>query len=143
MENISPSLSLSLTVRAALESGYSVRTGILQFISASRDPFAEIVGTWLMCVDQNQPFHFISDHLHPCRRSLLLLLEKGLRGLPILNHLVELEEEIIQSCEMEIEAQIQKTPLLLMIPVFVLMFPAYLLLLFGPIIQSLLIKLDP
>jgi len=142
MENISPSLSLILIVRAALENGVSVRTGILQYLSNSIDPFVELVSQWLLLVDQEQSYYSLINKIHPCRRSLLILLEKGLKGLPILPHLIELESEIVKSCEDEIEAQIQKLPILLMIPIFLLMFPAYLLLLFGPMIQSLLIQLE-
>jgi hypothetical protein len=143
MENISPSLQLTLTVRTALENGYSVRTGVLQFLSISKDSFSELVGKWLLFIDQDQPYYHLIDTLHPCRRSLLILLEKGLKGLSILPHLMELEEEIVRSCEVELESQIQKLPILLMIPIFLFMFPAYLLLLFGPIIQSLLLQLNP
>lgn len=143
MEDISPTLHLSLIVRAALENGNSVRTGVRQFLSVSTDPFIEIVGKWILLVDQEQPLHPLLENLHPCRRSLLLLLDKGLKGLPILPHLIILEEEIIQSCETELENQIQKLPLLLMLPIFLLMFPAYLILLFGPIIQSLLMHTAP
>ena len=143
MEDISPTLNLSLIVRAALENGHSVRTGVRQFLSISKDPFIVVVRKWLLLIDQDQSLHSLLENLHPCRRSLLLLLDKGLKGLPILPHLIVLEEEIIQSCEVELETQIQKLPLLLMLPIFLLMFPAYLILLFGPIIQSLLMHTGP
>lgn len=143
MEDISPTLYLLLIVRTALENGHSVRTGVRQFLSTSKDPFVEVVSKWLLFVDQDQSLHTLLENLHPCRRSLLLLLDKGLKGLPILPHLMTLEDEIIQSCEVEIETQIQKLPLLLMLPLFLLMFPAYLILLFGPIIQSLLMHTGP
>lgn len=141
MENISPSLHLLLTVRAALENGQSVRAGVLQFLSQHHGVFGEVVRQWLLLVDQNQPVSSLTEKLHPCRRALLNLLGKGLKGLPILNQIKELESEIIQSCNEEIETEIQKLPLLMMIPIFLFMFPAYLLLLFGPIIESLMAQI--
>lgn len=143
MEDISPTLHLSLIVRTALENGHSVRTGVRQFLSLSHDPFVEVVSKWLLFVDQEQSPNALLENLHPYRRALLLLLDKGLKGLPVLTHLIVLEEEIIQSCELEMETQIQKLPLLIMLPLFLLMFPAYLILLFGPIIQSLLMHTGP
>jgi hypothetical protein len=58
--------------------------------------------------------------------------------MPILAHLIELENEVVRSCESELEEQIQKLPIKLMLPVLFLMFPAYLILLLGPILLSIL-----
>ena len=92
--------------------------------------------------DQRQETGKILSSLSPCRRTLLILLEKGLNGMPILSHLEDLEAEIIHSCEAEIEEHIQKLPLLLMIPIFFFLFPAYLILLFGPLLQSIVSQLQ-
>lgn len=134
MENISPSLNLLLEVRAALENGTSVRTGILQYLKSNHDSMTEIVSTWLIKLDQGQDYFTLLEKLHPCRRTLLMLLEKGLKGIPILPQIIELEGEIIRSCEAELDEQIQKLPIKLMIPILFLMFPAYLILLLGPLL---------
>lgn len=138
MENISPTLALLLEVRAALEGGTSVRTGIHQFLKQSRNPFVEVVSTWLLRLDQSQETLGLIAPLHPCRRALLLLLEKGIKGLPILPQLIELENEIVRSCEAELDEQIQKLPIKLLLPVLFLMFPAYLMLLLGPILINIM-----
>ena len=138
MENLSPGLLLLLDVRAALETGSSVRTGVLSFLKRSPCPFSEVVTTWLLHLDQGQSTNKILSALHPYRRALLILLEKGIRGLPILPQLVDLEMEIVKSCESELEEQLQKLPIKLMLPVLFLMFPAYLLLLLGPLLLSVL-----
>ncbi len=153
MENLSPTLQLLLAVRGALESGYSVRTGILNFLNKyptqystqiffRSQSFRELVSLWLLTIDQGQEAASFINSLHPCRRTLLLLLEKGLKGLPILPILIELENEIIKSCDEELNELIQKIPLLLLFPVLFLMFPAYLILLLGPLLESLLFNLS-
>jgi tight adherence protein C len=138
MENISPTLLLLLDVRAALENGTSTRTGVLQFLKHRRVHFSEATSAWLLKLDQGQEVQSLLDRLHPCRRALLILLEKGIKGIPILPQLIELETEIIRSCEAELDEQIQKLPIKLLLPVLFLMFPAYLLLLLGPILVSIL-----
>lgn len=138
MENLSPGLILLLEVRTALESGNSVRAGILLFLKNHSSSFADLVSTWLIKLDQGQDPTLLLSDLHPCRRTLLLLLAKGLRGLPILTLLIDLENEFVRSCEAELEEQIQKLPIKLMLPVLFLMFPAYLLLLLGPILMGIL-----
>ncbi len=142
MENISPSLLLLLDVRAALENGTSVRTGVLHFLKNHHESFAESVSTWLLKLDQGQETQSLLVKLHPCRRTLLILLEKGIKGVPILNQIAELEAEIVRSCEAELEEQIQKLPIKLMIPVLFLMFPAYLILLLGPILLNIFNQLN-
>lgn len=153
MENISPTLLLLLSVRGALESGFSVRTGILNFLKLSEeikkspthkiysDSFMDFVSLWLLLIDQGQDFSFLYKDIHPCKRTLLHLLEKGLKGMPVLNLLNELEMEITKSCEDEINEHIQKIPILLLLPVLFLMFPAYLILLLGPVIESIMDKI--
>lgn len=138
MENLSPGLQLLLDVRAALENGSSVRTGLLNFLKNNRSDFSSLVSSWMLLIDQEQNAGDLLKSLHPCRRALLVLLEKGLRGLPVLGALNDLEREIVQSCEQEIEERVQKLPVLLLLPVLFLMFPAYLLLLLGPILLEIL-----
>lgn len=142
MENLSPTLTLLLDVRAALENGTSVRTGINHFLKRSRDPFAKTVSIWLLKQDQGQEQGALISTLHPCRRALLVILEKGLRGTPILNHLIDLEIEVVRSCENEMDEQVQKLPIKLMIPVLFFMFPAYLILLLGPVLLKILRELN-
>lgn len=138
MENISPTLTLLLEVRAALDSGYSVRTGILNFLQKPKTSLHSTITKWLAGIDHHQNLFPIYKDLHPCRRYLFLVLEKGLKGASIQTNLAELEKEIVQSCEAEMEDQIKMLPFKLLIPVLFLMFPAYLILLFGPFLQIFL-----
>lgn len=138
MENISPSLTFLLEVRAALESGYSVRTGVIQFLQKDKTSFHPTVATWFAKLEHQQNVQELLRDLHPCRRALLLTLERGLHGTPIQNVLIELEKEIVTSCENEMDEQIQTLPTKMLIPLLFFMFPSYLILLFGPFIEMIL-----
>lgn len=138
MENISPTLTLLLEVRAALDSGYSVRTGIINFLQKPKTSLHPFISKWFSAIDHHQNIFALYKDLHPCRRALFLVLERGLAGTAIQNHLIELEKEIVLSCEAEMNEQISKLPIKMLIPVLFLMFPAYLILLFGPFLQMFL-----
>ena len=142
MEDISPSLQLLLDVRAALESGYSVRTGIHSYLKINKNSFSNLVSRWLIHLDQGQETQSLIMSLHPCRKALLVLLEKGLKGSSILNLLIDLESEIVKNCEEELEEQIQKLPIKLLIPILFFMFPAYLLLMLGPVVMGIITQLS-
>lgn len=141
MENISPTLLLLMEVRAALECGTSVRTGIKQFLSSNETSINDLVAKWILYIDQNQDTTQLLRSSSSCRRTLFTILEKGLNGVPILPFLVELEIEVLKSCESELQDRVNKLPFKLMLPVFFLMFPAYLILLLGPFIETLLSNL--
>lgn len=138
MEILSPSLELILEVRGALENGTSIRTAITNFSRTHSGPFVETLSAWILLIEQNKDPHHLFENLHPNRRALLIVLSQGLRGAPIIPQLKDLEGHIIESCELEIEEHIQKLPIKLLLPVLFLMFPAYLLLLLGPLLASIL-----
>jgi hypothetical protein len=138
MENVSPTLILLLEVRTALDSGYSVRTGILNFLQKPKTSLHPVIAKWFASLDHQQNLLPLYQNLHPCRRALFLILEKGLNGTSIQTHIIEIEKEIILSCEAEMEDQIKMLPFKMLIPVLFLMFPAYLILLFGPFLQMFL-----
>ena len=138
MENISPTLLFLFEVRQSLESGYSVRTGIIQFLRRRNTSLHPTITVWFAKLEHQQDVQMILKDLHPCRRSLFLILEKGLSGIPIQYALQELEKEVVSSCENEMAELIQSLPIKLLLPLLFFMFPAYLILLFGPFIELML-----
>lgn len=135
MENVTPTLILLWDVKRALEKGLSVSNGVQFFIKRDlRHDFAAFVRIWLN--------HFQTDkesistrHLNPTRRHLLSLLEHGLKGQAILEALKSYEQELIMSCEDEIQTHIAKLPLILLIPLMGLIFPALMILLVVPALK--------
>lgn len=76
------------------------------------------------------------------RRSLMSILLDGHRGRPILPRLLELRLEVERQLELDAKAHIEALPIKLLAPLLLLMFPAFLILLLGPILKQLLEVLE-
>lgn len=70
------------------------------------------------------------------RRSLLQILERGLRGEAVYSVLLQLETELVEACQEEISNKVARLPFILLIPLLLFQFPAFLMLLFGPLLQN-------
>ena len=137
MENVTPTLVLLWDVKRSLEMGTSVSKGIKNFLNRGiRHEFSHFVNKWVSQF-QSQEQAISTSHLPATRRHLLALLEQGLKGQSILEPLKSFEAEIILSCEEEVQNHLAKLPLLLMIPLMGLIFPALMVLIVGPTLKML------
>lgn len=137
MENITPTLILLWDVKRQLEKGQSITVGIQFFLQRQIDKkFTESVSNWFSLYKQENKIT-ISQNLAPARCYLLEILSFGLQGQPILETLKSYEKELINSCEDEIAAHTAKLPILMLIPLMALIFPALMLLLIWPTLQSM------
>jgi hypothetical protein len=136
MENISPSIVLLLSLKQALERGLSIRTGIERFISSSEGEFRDQILNWYQTREKGVPFEWPTVSIY--RKSLVDLMERGLRGEAVFNQLCSIEPEMIAACEEEITKWANHLPIKLLIPLLLFQFPAFLILLFGPLLKSLL-----
>ena len=137
MESLAPPLALILQVKHSIEKGQSVRQGILSYLKRSSDDFSPHVVQWMAVMHQGQdPNLRLSAEISMHRKTLLQLLERGLRGESIYNMLLQLEQETIEACQDEINEKIARLPFLLLVPLLLFQFPAFLMLLFGPLLQN-------
>ena len=137
MEGVAPPLKLLFCVKRGLEKGHSVRTGLNSYLQGEKDDFFPIVVQWLGHIQQGQSARkllLLLPSLH--RQTLLELLERGLAGEAIYQHLLQLEIEIIEACQDEMNEKLARLPFILLIPLLLFQFPAFLLLLFGPLLQN-------
>lgn len=72
------------------------------------------------------------------RESFFSILAAGVQGHSILPRLKELRAEIDAQLELDMKAHIEALPLKMLVPLLLCMFPAFLILLLGPITQNLL-----
>ena len=72
------------------------------------------------------------------RKRLVAIFKSGLKGEPILEALKDLEEDLIFASTEDMEKHLQKLPLLSLIPLMLLEFPAFFLLLVAPLLLNLL-----
>ena len=137
MECVAPPLALLLAVKRSIEKGQPAKNGILNYLKKEEGEFPQLVSKWLAHLQQGQVTHELlraEKSIH--RRVLLQLLERALRGESIYTPLSQLEDEIIEACNHELAQKLARLPFLLLIPLLLFQFPAFLLLLFGPLIQN-------
>lgn len=137
MEGIAPPVELLICVKRSIEKGQSVRQGILNYIKKGRGEFPIVVTRWLGLFQQGQDTReCIQGVASFYRRTLLQILERGLNGESIHPVLLRLEDEIVEACHEEIATKISQLPFLMLIPLLLFQFPAFLMLLFGPLLQN-------
>lgn len=137
MEGLAPPLELLACVKRSVEKGQSVKQGILIYIKKGQGDFVTVVTRWLGLLQQG---HDTRDCIQGVasiqRRTLLQILERGLLGESIHAVLLRLEEEIIEACHDELTNKISQLPFLMLIPLLLFQFPAFLMLLFGPLLKN-------
>lgn len=137
MENIAPSLLLLWEIKRSLETGRSVSAGIKNYLKRSPDDdFKSEVEIWWLAMNNDQ-IKYNKSHLNLKRHYLLQILELGLKGHSIANTLESLEDELILSCEDEIQLHVARLPLLALFPLMVMIFPSMMLLVLMPLLRML------
>jgi hypothetical protein len=131
MENLSPSLKFILSIRYALESGRSLNLALKDYLLTARDDFADFLVKWFHHFENGNQLD-PSLHLKSATQIVLVqLLEKGLTGIPIHPKLLEIENEVVNKCRLEMSDFTYKLSLRLLIPMLLLQFPSLLILFLG------------
>lgn len=137
MENIAPPLILLWDVRRSLESGRSVSSGIKCYLNRNKSgSFQRQIENW-WASQTNAQINYNSSGMNYKRQFLLETLENGLKGHAILLTLQSIEVELILSCEDEIQRHVMLLPIISLIPMMLLIFPAVMLVLLVPLINLL------
>ena len=142
MVDLAPPLKAVLEIRLLIENGNSVFQSIKLYAKAnSEDIFAKELGVWLFSQSTGRTNHSkVFNTFY--RRRLLEVLSFGLRGEPILKALCDLEEDLVFISQEFLEQHIQKLPLMSLLPLMLFQFPAFFLLLVGPLLLNLLSALQ-
>lgn len=141
MGNVAPSLLLLWEVRRSLEKGQSVGVGVNTYLKLySGCEFHMEVDNW-WAIYRNGQKAYDKSRLSHSRQFLLDVLEAGLKGHSILKTLNSLEDELILSCEAEIERHIAKLPLLSLLPLLLFIFPSMMIVLITPLLKIFFVQL--
>lgn len=139
MEGVSPTLQFLMVVKRCLERGESIRVGLQYYWKNHQNEISLQTQRWFMAYEQGGDWQkVISEIKSPQRRGLLMLLTKGISGQAIYTQLIQLEDEIVQITQEELDQHIAKLPFKVLLPLMLLQFPAFLVLLFGPILAEFL-----
>lgn len=136
MEGLAPPLALAIEIQASLANGESIRSALIRYIGESQLEFQQVVRRFLIAWDQSQDWRAVVRQVaSPYRRSLLELAAHGLAGQSVQTPLAELQKEIETACDEEIELHINMLPLKMLLPLLLLQFPAFMMVLFGPLVS--------
>ena len=134
--NLPSSLLLVWDLRRAIERNQSLHIGIKRFIQRDlKCKFALQFQNWWTHYKINHPVPDLKWTMQ--QKVLIQLIYKGLAGTPIYDYLIELDAQMINSCEDDIEKHLSLLPLILQIPLLGLLFPAILMLLLVPALKLL------
>ncbi len=139
MNDVAPPLACVLEMQHALRSGEPARAGAVRYLQgfrqSSKDEFARTLRRILFAWDQGADWRAEMARLRsPYRRAVCDALVRSLGGQSIGTRLDELREEIELACELEVRRHVDLLPLKALAPLLLLEFPAFLLLLFGPLL---------
>ena len=142
MDSLAPPLKALLQIKLKIQTGISVRESIREYIQET--PACELtkdIAAWFFQMEAGQEAS-LQPFQRTYRKMLIEILTRGLQGEPILKSMEALEEEMIEASITDMENQLQKLPLMTMIPLLCLQLPAFLLLVFGPLLLRLLQQLQ-
>jgi len=142
MDSLAPPLRALLGIKLKIQSGISTRESIREYVKETLDcHFAQDLGLWLFQMESENNEISPKIFTHPFRKMLIEVLTQGLEGEQILKSLEILETEMIEASHRDLDNQLQKLPFILMMPLLFLQLPAFLLLIFGPLLSKLLNEL--
>ena len=142
MDSLAPPLRALLNIKLKIQSGTSTRESIREYVKEALDcGFAQDLSLWLFQMESESDEMTQKLFTHPFRKMLVEVLKQGLEGDQILKSLEILETEMIEASHRDLDNQLQKLPFIVMIPLLFLQLPAFLLLIFGPLLSKLLSQL--
>ena len=139
MEDLTPPLLTALReLRWRISSGRSMKESLRLYLDENTSPFSHHLREWWALKSQDRPTTALAPlFTSHYQKSALLLIERGLAGQPTLDHLCALEDEVELAAAFELEAHLQTLPFKVLIPLLLFQFPAYLILLLGPLLRDL------
>ena len=135
MVHIDPVISFTRALIRHMEEGRSLVSSIKMTHNEEQTPFSTKVYLWLHYHHQKQkdgPWN-PSSHF---QMGLQQILHEGLEGAPVYETLKQIQEEMEMEFEHQWKKHLETLPVRLSIPLLLFFFPAYLLMLFGPLLTQ-------
>lgn len=140
MDSLNAVLKLVTSLEDEILRGTAVRTALQATVTAVTDPIfkrevLDILRGFEGIHDVERAVDRASTTL---RRAVFQTIVDGDRGQPILARLRELTGEIEAQLELDLKTHVEALPMKMLLPLLLLLFPAFLLLLLGPITHHFL-----
>jgi hypothetical protein len=139
MENLTPPLLQAVReVRWAIGSGLSVNEAVRIYLEQASGEFAQRFRAWWLQETQSSgPRPPPPTGTTFLQAQFFELIRRGRAGQPLSEVLRGLEEEIERSAQAELEMHLAALPFRVLLPLLLFQFPAYLILLLGPLLRDL------
>lgn len=138
MEDLTPPLARAIMdVRWSIASGRSMKDAFQSYLDRHHDPLASILREhWVLRCSSagHRPPRPLRTHF---QRAFWDLVQRGCSGQPSLEALIALESEVESAARAELDDFLATLPFKVLIPLLLFQFPAYLLLLLGPLLREL------
>ena len=137
MENLTPpTLNAVRQISWRIHSGKSMFEAVNIYLGQCNDSFARSLREAWILKNQGQISQkslFSSVH----QQALWNLIERGAHGQPTSEALRALELEVEMATSFELEEHLGSLPFKVLLPLLFFLFPAYLILLLGPVLRQL------
>lgn len=143
MENLTPPLLEAVCeLRWRISAGNSMKEALRLYLESAETCFSQNLREWWALKNQGRAGpetaeKFVTHY----QKALVELIERGLAGQPTLDHLGALEDEVEKAAQSELEMHVATLPFKVLIPLLLFQFPAYLLLLLGPLLRELSLQM--
>ncbi|MGE0527275.1 MAG: hypothetical protein AB7G93_22230 [Bdellovibrionales bacterium] len=135
MDALTPPLLTAIReTRWLVSSGRSMRESFRMYLDSTNDSLAaHLRQRWIL--KWQTPHHSTSLTPFPSHYQSVFweIVERGCAGQPVLESLVALEEEVELAAQAELDHHLATLPFKALIPLMTLQFPAFLLVLLGPL----------
>lgn len=143
MEGLSPTLVCITEIRGHVSNGHSIKGAIELYVRQHNTELSKELKKTLISWQMEGAKPNFHVHLkNPYQKTLLEILLIGLGGGGVMTSLETLEREVQLRSEEELEAHIQSLLIILLLPLTLFLFPAYILLLLGPLLSQLIGELS-
>lgn len=138
MEDLTPPLMRTVReLRWRIASGLSMREALRLHLETATGSLAQDMREWWTLKARERDLARPAAFRGHLRGALLETVERGLAGQPVLEPLQALEQEIERAAHDELARHLAALPFRLLIPLLLFQFPAFLILLLGPLLREL------
>ena len=132
-----PILTAVRELRWHLSSGFSLKLSVQRYLARSTDEFARTLREMWILFEQGGPVECRLPGRPAFTKTFWSLLERGARGEPVLEAMTALEADLESAALQDVEDHLSYLPFKALFPLLLFQFPAFGLVLLGPILREL------
>ena len=139
MENLTFLHRHLFELRFYLKMGWSFRRSLVECLERHDDSVSCEVKKIIFMMDHGHDWRGYQGQM-PCpfMRTFIDIVQAGCSGIPIYEKICCVEKAVEDQLSDRLESDLQSLPIKSMLPILFIMFPSYLILLFGPLLKNMI-----